>query len=368
MNVVICPDSFKGSCSAAQAAAAIARGVRAARPDAHLVLLPLADGGEGTLDTLCASRGALHAIAAHDPLMRPVRARWGMLANGIAVVEMAQASGLTLLEPSERNPLRATTFGTGELIAAAMAARPAKIILAIGGSATNDCGAGMAQALGYRFLDAAGAAMPEGICGGMLARVARIERPTAMQPVPFETACDVTNPLCGPCGAAAVYGPQKGATLAMASELDAALDYLAGIIERDLGVTVRDMPGAGAAGGLGAGSIAFLGSKLRSGIDLVLDAIGFDAAVRSADLVITGEGAIDAQSGMGKVLSGVVARAGKAGARVVALAGIVDGAAALPCEAFGIVNSGVAPGESMREPEKHLERLAAGTMKTLHSV
>jgi glycerate kinase len=364
MRILVCPDSFKGSCSARAAADAIARGCRRPRPDAEITILPLADGGENTVVTLCGTGGSLERATVHDPFMRMVEALWGRMPGGDAVVEMAAASGLSLLTAEERDPLRATTYGTGELLQAALASGATHIILGLGGSASNDCGAGMAQALGYRFTDCIGAELPRGLGGGDLTRVAGIDASRAVDlgHVHIEAACDVTNPLCGPGGAAHVYAPQKGADRNVVARLDAALSHFAGLVERELGFDVCDVPGAGAAGGLGAGALAFLGATLRSGIEMVLDTLRFDELLAGADIVITGEGRIDAQSAMGKVVSGVLARTKRAGVRTIALAGHVDDKHGLPCEAHGIVNSGVSLEESHARVEEHLCRLAASVI------
>ena len=268
------------------------RGLRRVWPDARIEELPLADGGEGTVHALVrATSGALRRSRVHDPLLREIDAEWGTLGDGkTAVVEMAAASGLPLLTEAERDPRGASTRGTGELILAAAESGAHRIVVGIGGSATNDGGAGMARALGYRFLDADGRDLPEG--GAALARLHHIEGqtdPRLIRPA-IEVACDVRNPLLGPEGASAIYGPQKGATPAMIAELDRALARYADVIEAFVGRNIRDVPGAGAAGGLGAGLIAFLDARLRSGAELVLDATKFASRVRDADLVITGEG------------------------------------------------------------------------------
>ena len=323
MRVLIAPQSFKGSADAVAVAAAIARGIRRTLPAARCDELPLADGGEGTVHALVrATNGTLKRTRVHDPLLREIDAEWGILGDGsTAVIEMAAANGLPLLRDDERDPRRTSTRGTGELIIAAAMDGAARIIVGIGGSATNDGGAGMARAFGYRFLDAAGAELPEG--GAALARLQRIDGqtdPRLVRPV-IEVACDVRNPLLGPEGASAIYGPQKGATPAMVDELDAALTRYAEIIERFVGRNVCDVPGAGAAGGLGAGLIAFLDAQLRSGAELVLDAARFSERLGSADLVITGEGRIDAQSVYGKLTQAVVDAATAAGVPVAIVAG-----------------------------------------------
>ncbi len=324
-RVVIAPQSFKGSADAVAVASAIARGVRRVWPRAECVELPLADGGEGTALTLVrATGGELRNARVHDPLGREIDAQWGVLGDRTtAVLEMAAASGLPLLRDDERDPRITSTRGTGELILAAAASGAQRIVIGIGGSATNDGGAGMARAFGYRFFDAAGRELPEG--GIALARLTRIEGqtdPRLVRPA-IDVACDVRNPLLGAEGATAVYGPQKGATPAIQRELEAALTRYAEVIEVFVGRDVRSVPGAGAAGGLGAGLIAFLDARLVSGASLVLDAVGFDKRLVGADLVVTGEGCIDGQSIYGKLTHAVTLAAKRRGVPVLAVAGMI---------------------------------------------
>jgi glycerate kinase len=324
-RVVIAPQSFKGSADAVAVASAIARGVRRRWPRAECVELPLADGGEGTaLALVRATGGEMRHARVHDPLGREIDAQWGVLGDRVtAVLEMAAASGLPLLRDDERDPRITSTRGTGELILAAAASGAQRIVIGIGGSATNDGGAGMARAFGYRLLDADGSELPEG--GAALARLARIEGqtdPRLIRPA-IDVACDVRNPLLGPEGATAVYGPQKGATPEIQRELEAALGRYADVVERFVGRDVRSVPGAGAAGGLGAGLIAFLDARLVSGALLVLDAVAFDKRLVGADLVVTGEGRIDGQSIYGKLTHAVTVAAKRRGVPVVAVAGII---------------------------------------------
>ena len=322
-RVLIAPQSFKGSADAVAVAAAIARGLKRVLPDAQCDELPLADGGEGTVHALVrATNGTVRRSTVHDPLLRDIEAEWGILGNGTtAVVEMAAASGLPLLEDRERDPRITSTRGTGELIIAAAQSGAHRIVIGIGGSATNDGGAGMARALGYRFLDRDGNDLPEG--GAALARLHHLEGQTDPRMIrpSIEVACDVRNPLLGPEGASAIYGPQKGATPEMIAELDAALANFADVVEAFVGRNVRDVPGAGAAGGLGAGLIAFLDARLRSGAELVLDATRFADRVRGVDLVITGEGRVDAQSAFGKLTQAVTDAARREGIRVAMVVG-----------------------------------------------
>ncbi|HEU5287960.1 MAG TPA: glycerate kinase [Candidatus Limnocylindria bacterium] len=324
-RVVIAPQSFKGSADAVAVAAAIARGVRRAWPSAETVELPLADGGEGTVRALVhATRGEIRKTRVHDPLLRAIDAEWGVLGDRTtAVVEMAAANGLPLLRENERDPRVTSTRGTGELILAAAASGAHRIIVGIGGSATNDGGAGMARAFGYRFYGRAGDELPEG--GAALAQLARIDGqtdPRLVRPA-IDVACDVRNPLLGPEGASAVFGPQKGATPEIVAQLDAALARYADVLERLVGRRVRDVPGAGAAGGLGAGLLAFLDARLLSGAQLVLDAVGFERRLVGASLVITGEGRIDGQSAYGKLTQAVTVSARRQGIRVSAVAGML---------------------------------------------
>ncbi len=321
MKIVVAPNAFKGTLTASQAARAIARGVREVFPDAEVVEVPVADGGDGTVEALVtANRGEYLTADVEGPLGDPVTATYGRIGPG-AVVELAAASGLTLIPPGRRDPRRTSTFGFGQLL---MAARQdtVRLIVGIGGSATNDGGAGMAQALGYRLKDTAGADLPRG--GAALARLGQIDasgfKPWAPA-VEIQVACDVTNPLTGPRGASAVYGPQKGADEAAVRELDAALARLAEVIERDLGKRVADIPGAGAAGGTGAGLMAFLDASLVPGAPLVVEAAGLDAMLAGADLVITGEGRVDEQTAYGKAPGEVAKRAQGAGVPVILLAG-----------------------------------------------
>jgi glycerate kinase len=324
-RVVIAPQSFKGSADAVAVASAIARGVRRIWPRAECVELPLADGGEGTaLALVRATGGEMRHTRVHDPLGREIDAQWGVLGDHVtAVLEMAAASGLPLLRDDERDPRVTSTRGTGELILTAAASGAQRIVIGIGGSATNDGGAGMARAFGYRFFDAESRELPEG--GAALARLARIEGqtdPRLIRPA-IDVACDVRNPLLGPEGATAVYGPQKGATPEIQRELEVALTRYADVVEAFVGRDVRSVPGAGAAGGLGAGLIAFLDARLVSGALLVLDAVGFDKRLVGADLVVTGEGRIDGQSIYGKLTHAVTIAAKRRGVPVVAVAGII---------------------------------------------
>ncbi|HSS95274.1 MAG TPA: glycerate kinase [Candidatus Dormibacteraeota bacterium] len=324
MKIIVAPNSFKGSLSASQAAAAIARGVREAVPTAQVVEIPVADGGEGTVEALVSARkGAFRSAQVTGPLGDPVQAVFGQIEGGrVGVVELASAGGLTLIPPERRDPRRASTYGFGQLLEAVRHQGVSSIIAGIGGSATNDGGAGMAEALGYRFLDARGRELPRG--GAALVYLDRIDGSRldpAWRSIKVMVASDVTNPLTGPEGASFVYGPQKGADAEAVRELDRALARLAEVIERDLGKMVSDLPGAGAAGGTGAGLIAFLGARLVPGAPLVVDASGFDQALPGAWLVITGEGRVDGQTAYGKAPGEVARRAQAAGIPTLLLAG-----------------------------------------------
>ena len=324
MKIVIAPDSYKESLSALEVAQAVEAGFRQVFPDADYVLVPVADGGEGTVDAMVAATGGRkETVTVSGPLGEPVEAFYGLTGDGdTAVIEMAAASGLALVPPDRRNPLLTSSRGTGELIRAALDAGARRFILGIGGSATNDGGAGMVQALGARLLDLEGRELDGS--GGDLARLERIDV-SALDPrlaeCRIEVACDVDNPLTGARGASAVFGPQKGATPEMVQALDANLARLARIVERDLGVAVDAVPGAGAAGGMGAAMLAFFGATLKPGIEIVTAAVDLDDHVRDADLVITGEGRIDFQTVHGKTPIGVARVAKRHGKPVIGIAG-----------------------------------------------
>jgi glycerate kinase len=297
-----------------------------------------------------------------DPLGCRIEAQFGLSGDGrMAIVEMASASGLILLRPQERNPLLTTTRGTGELVRAALDRQVTRLLIGIGGSATNDGGMGMARALGVRFLDARGRELPEG--GGSLGRLARIDTSRLdprLQEVKVEVACDVTNPLFGPRGAARVYGPQKGATPAMVKQLDGGLRRLAAIIQRDLGTGVARLPGAGAAGGLGAGLVAFLKGQMRPGVDIVMDAVDLTGKLAGCDLVITGEGCLDGQTVFGKAPAGVAKVAKQLGLPVIAICGSLGAGAAKAPEAgidacFSALEGPI--------PESELAQRAAGMLE-----
>ena len=318
------PDSFKESLTAMEAARAMAQGIENADHDAEVRCLPMADGGEGTARALVdATGGSMRAVPVHDPLGRPVEGHFGLLADGTtAVVETAEASGLALLEAKERNPLIASSYGTGELMLAAVRSGAKRIIVGLGGSATNDAGAGLLQALGVRLLDKNGNDLAHG--GAALANLTTIDISTmdpALKNVAITAACDVTNPLTGPTGASAVFGPQKGASKDDVATLDAALAHFAQVIDSQLGVAVNDVPGAGAAGGIGAALKGFLNAEFRPGIAIVIEQSGLDEAAQWADVVFTGEGSIDFQTKFGKTPAGVAETAKRHGKPVIAVAG-----------------------------------------------
>jgi glycerate kinase len=323
LKVVIAPQGFKGNLSALQVSQAIDKGIRRAFPDVVTSLVPMADGGEGTTQALVdALGGSLISAAVTGPMGERVVAHWGFLSDSVtAVIEMAAASGLGLVPPEKRNPELATTYGTGELIRHALEKGCRRFIVGIGGSATNDGGAGMAQALGARLLDAGG--RPIAFGGAALADLERIDTMALDQRLAdcdILLACDVDNPLCGPKGASCVYGPQKGASREMVARLDSALAHYAGVIERDLGIDIRDVPGAGAAGGLGAGLMVFLKARLQPGVEVIIQATGLVERLKDASLVFTGEGRIDSQTACGKTAVGVARKAKEFGLPVIAIA------------------------------------------------
>jgi glycerate kinase len=362
MHVLVAPDKFRGTLSARQAAAAIAAGWRRIRPRDEILTVPMADGGEGTLEALVAALdGVTRSLRVSGPLGDPVEAAYGVIggpSRPTAVVELARASGLELLAPSRRDPLRASTRGTGELILAACREGAREIVVCVGGSATVDGGAGIAQALGVRLLDGRG--VPIGPGGIGLLELAAVDV-SAMDPAAraarFVVARDVDSPLTGPEGAAHVFGPQKGASRDDALLLDRALGHLAAILHRDLGVDVRSIPGGGAAGGAAAGLAAFAGARLRPGVEVVMEAVGLRRHLAAADVVLTGEGSFDEQSTRGKVVAGVLAEARAMGVPAAVLCGRSEIApegvlVASLVERFGA-------GRALAEPRGSLEALAA---------
>jgi glycerate kinase len=326
MKIVIAPDSFKENLTSLEVAGELEAGLRRVWPDAEYVKVPMADGGEGTVQSLVdATGGRIVKCAVTGPLGQKVLASYGLLGDGrTAIIEMAEASGLPLVPKTERDPLRATTFGTGELVADAIHRGVEEIIIGLGGSATNDGGAGLAQALGVRFIDKDGAPITVPLGGGHLADVAAIDTRwvnPGLASVKVSVACDVTNPLTGEKGASVVYGPQKGATPETVQTLDRNLGHLAALIKRDVQRDVADRPGAGAGGGLGAGLMAFTDATLKRGVELVVSATKLDDHMKGASLALTGEGRVDFQTAFGKTPSGVAASARRFGVPVVAIGG-----------------------------------------------
>jgi glycerate kinase len=375
MHIVVAPQSLKGSLDAQEVGQAIAEGIRRVWPNADIRVVPVADGGEGTVQALVAATGGtvMRALVT-GPLGEQVVANYGMLdgdQSETAVIEMAAAAGLPLVPPGQRDPRKTTTRGVGEMMQAAMAAGAKRLLIGIGGSATNDGGAGMAQALGVKLLDDQGNELPAG--GAALAHLARIDVTNLdrrLKDMEIQVASDVTNPLCGPEGATAVYGPQKGATPEMVRELDAALAHYGELLRRDVGADVMNAPGAGAAGGLGAGLLAFAHAELVPGAQLVLKTLDFANTVKGAALVFTAEGRLDSQTAYGKAV-GVVAQAAKAaGAWVVALAGSVtaDDAALAKMgidAALSICNGPISLEESMRQARPLLTDAAERTARLI---
>jgi len=385
MRIIIAPDSFKESLSATEVASAMAEGVLAGCKQASIDLCPMADGGEGTVEAMVAATGGQFRTAdVFDPLGAPIRARYGLLgttsqanlpgeigligaklategetggATGkTAVIEMAAASGLALVPLDKRDPRTTTTFGTGQLIIAALYDGATDLIIGIGGSATTDGGCGCAQALGVVFINADGEPAVCGLGGGALADIARVDMTGRDPRIPdarIRVACDVANPLTGPKGAARVYGPQKGATPEIVDLLDDGLRHLAEVIRQSLGIDVEHMPGAGAAGGLGAGLVAFAGAKLESGVKIISDAVGLAARLVDADLCITGEGKLDSQSAHGKTAYGVAELARDAGVPVICIAGVVepDESHAIFVDVCALVDGQVTVKQAMQTPQ-----------------
>lgn len=384
-RILICPNAYKGSLTAAQAAKAIERGLFRAVQDTRSEkqgdrlqtdCLPLADGGDGILETLIAATdGQIRSTTVRGPLGSPVEAAWGTLGGSgapTAVIEMAKASGLTLLRPEQRDPRRASTYGTGELMRAAIEAGCKRLIVGIGGSATNDGGAGMARALGAHLLDMAGRELEPG--GAALANLARVDLADFClhSDVEVIVACDVDNPLTGPEGASAVYGPQKGASPEMVTELDGALAHYALLLKEQIHSDVANVPGAGAAGGLGAGLLAFCHAELRSGLEMAMEVTRFDERLRQAQFAITGEGRLDGQTARGKVVAGVAQRAGAAGVPAIALAGSMEAGAEAALRskgltaAFCIADRPMTVEEAMQEAETLLSNAAERVMRVLN--
>lgn len=329
MHIILAPDSFKGSLSATEVCQAMARGIKKVVPEAKIIPVPMADGGEGTTSSIVdATHGTLvEGVSVHDPLGRPIAASYGITGDGqTAVIELAAASGLSLLKPAELDPSQTTTYGTGELIRHALDQGLRTFIICLGGSATNDAGTGLLKALGYRFLDDSGRELPDG--GLALQHLHMVDDTDAdprLRDCSFQIACDVANPLVGETGASAVFGPQKGATPQMVSELDKALHRFADVVKQKRGIRLHHLAGAGAAGGTAAGLLAFLNAQLLSGIQLVKKTVAFDALLQNhkPHLILTGEGKLDAQTCYGKVIAGICQSAKSYHIPVIALAGAI---------------------------------------------
>lgn len=368
MKVVIAIDSFKGSVSSIEAAQAIQAGIESVNNNAEVVIKPLADGGEGTVEALVdGMNGTFISVDVCGPIGETVTAQYGILGDGVtAVMEMAQAAGLPQVPVEKRNPLHTTTYGVGEMIADAIKRGCRHFIMGIGGSATNDAGIGMLQALGYSFLDENGEVV--GLGGQVMGTISQIDSANVLPELAsctFHIACDVTNPMYGENGAAYVYGPQKGATPEMVQQLDEGLRSFAEVIKRENGKDVASVPGAGAAGALGAGFLGFLPAELKPGIDIVIEQTGLKEAMSGADVVITGEGRMDFQTAMGKAPVGVAKLAKQYGAKVIAFAGAVTHDAVKVNEEgidafFSIANGPMSLEEAMEKEQamKNLQLIA----------
>ena len=373
MKVVIAPDSFKGSLSASAVSDNIAKGVRKVFEHAEILSIPMADGGEGTVQSLVdCTGGVIIGTKVSGPLMEEVDAFYGILGDGItAVIEMAAASGLPLLREEERNPMKTTTYGTGELIKHALDKGCRRIIIGIGGSATNDGGAGMIKALGARLLDRDGNDVGYG--GGSLDKIHAIDLSNMDERVGSSSivvACDVDNPMIGIRGASHVFGPQKGADKEMVKILDKNLEHYSEVVERTTGVSIKDFPGAGAAGGLGGGLMAFLGAELKRGIDIVIEATGLVEKIKGADIVITGEGMMDYQTQYGKTPYGVAQAARKYNIPVIAIVGSIGHNAEALYDLgfsgiFSIISRPMNLAEAISECAELLEKTSENVMRTV---
>jgi len=372
MKIVIAPDSFKESLSAQEVCQAMEEGVRRVLPQAEVDACPMADGGEGTVEAMIvATGGRLVGIDTFGPLGEPRKASFGLLGNGrIAVIEMAAAAGLPLVPPDRRNPLLTTTFGVGKLIQAALDLGVRELIIGIGGSATVDGGAGCAQALGVVFIDSSGKPCVCGLAGGGLGSIARIDmsdRDERLTHTRVRVACDVTNPLTGPNGAAAIFGPQKGATPEMVKTLDTGLANLAACIRRDLHLDVENLSGAGAAGGLGAGLVAFAGAELQRGVEIVADALQLERRLTGASVVLTGEGKLDGQSSRGKTAFGVATIARRLGVPAICIPGQAadDAPLAAFAQVLPLMSDGVTLSQAMSRTKELLALRAEQAMRAL---
>ncbi|KOP66027.1 glycerate kinase [Bacillus sp. FJAT-18019] len=374
--IVLAPDSFKESMTAKEVCAAMERGIQKGNPNVTCIHVPMADGGEGTMQSLVdATGGTVHTVMVTGPLGDEVEASYGISGDGCTgVLEMASASGIHLVPPAQRNPLTATTYGTGELIKACLDHGINQLLIGIGGSATNDGGAGVVQALGGKLLDAEGKELAFG--GGELGRLASVDLggfDPRLQHVKVEVACDVNNPLCGETGASQVFGPQKGATPAIIEQLDSNLRHYAEIIKQQLGKDIALYPGAGAAGGLGGGLLVFLNGTLKKGIEMVIDYTGLEEKVRQADMVWTGEGGMDFQTQYGKTPLGVAMVAKKHGKPVVALTGrIGDGIEVLYDQGidavFGIMPGAASLTEALANGQQNIERTSENIARLMTSL
>lgn len=366
MKIVIAPDSFKESLTALHVCEALEKGIKTHFPNAEISKVPMADGGEGTVQSLVdATGGQIIQAKVTGPLGKEVEAFYGILGDGkTAVIEMAAASGLHQVPMDERNPLITTTRGTGELILKALDQKVKHIIIGIGGSATNDGGAGMAKALGAKLINTNGAEIKEG--GGSLNQLAAIDLTnfdSRLAEVKVEVACDVDNPLTGATGASAVFGPQKGATPDMVKQLDRNLAHYAAVIEKEMDIHIQNVPGAGAAGGLGGGLLAFLSAELKPGVDIVIEATQLESYIKNADLVITGEGRIDGQTIYGKTPIGVAKTAKKHSVPVIAIAGSIGAGSEAVYEhgisaLFSVVPGAVDLSEALAKAVENIERTA----------
>lgn len=353
-RILLAFDKFKGSLTSDEVADAFAHGIRDVVPHCEIRRIAIADGGEGTTETLCRELSAERvSLTVSDPLGRPIEAHY-VISGRTAIIEMAAASGLTLLTSNERNPLKTTTYGTGEMVADAIARGCQHIVLGIGGSATNDGGMGLLEALGCRFLDATGE--PLYGCGESLEQIATIDSSTLLPQLAstrITIACDVDNPLTGECGAARIYAPQKGADEATVVRLDKGMEHFAEIVLHTTGIAIKEMDGAGAAGGMGGGCHALLGARLRRGIEVVLELLRFDEYAESCDLIITGEGRIDAQTLRGKAPHGILRRAQQLGIPTIAVGGSMEPTEALRNSGFRAIYAATPDTMSLDEAMRH---------------
>lgn len=358
MNIIVSPDSFKGSLDAVDVAHIMKKAILAKHPSYNVQTLPVADGGEGTLETLVqATDGHVVEVVVHDPLHARISTYYGVLGNGTYVIEMAKASGLPLLSIAQRNPLIATTYGTGECIRHALDRGARQFVIGIGGSATNDGGLGMLRALGMKFYDGDGDEITVPRDLQTLAHIDDTQFDTRISDCTFTIACDVDNPFVGPNGASVVFGPQKGASEDMVALLDANLTHFADVIEKSGRIALHHEPGAGAAGGLGGAFLAFFPATLQSGIDVVLDAMQFDEAIKGADMVITGEGKSDLQTLAGKAPIGILRRAQKQQIKTILVSAVIEDDEQLSAvfdEIYAVVDGDVTVDMSLAEPEKYL--------------